>query len=138
MASIRKGLHSSAAALVSNGAAAAQSPDRPRRIRRNRRAHHKSLQLCRQVFQAVSDGLAESGDELLQALVVESVLPAPSTARLCVTVYLYDDDVDHDDIMQRLSAERWALRQEVAAAIHRRRTPELTFKVNSPPDRLDF
>lgn len=137
MASIRKGLQSSSAAALAS-TAAAPIPERARRIRRNRRAHHKSLQLCRQVFQAVSDGLAESGDELLQALVVESVLPAPSTARLCVSVYLYDDDIDHDDIMQRLRAERWALRQEVAAAIHRRRTPELTFKVNSPPERLDF
>lgn len=111
---------------VRPGAAAPSASRAPARRNRN---EHKSSQLCAQVALAVSDGLAQCMDDLLQSLVVESVLPAPTTSRLLVTVYSFEDGIDPRQILDRLAEVRGILRDEVAAAIHRRRVPELSFRV---------
>lgn len=90
----------------------------------------KSLQLCSQVARTLNDVFAwECGDDLLQELIVESVQPAPNSGRLLVTVLLSTETADVDQVMQRLHRAQGLLRSEVAAAIHRRRVPELTFRV---------
>lgn len=69
--------------------------------------------------------LAGLGDEALQALQVVSVEPAPHSGRLCVTVRSPDRDLAE----QRLAVAAGRLRTEVAAAINRRKTPEIVFVV---------
>jgi ribosome-binding factor A len=104
------------------------------RVARGLSGHHKArrkdLQLCRQAARAISDGLAECMDDVLQSLVVTQVRPAPSAARLMVTVTtLGDDPIPAAEILSRLEEVRWLLRQEVAEAIHRRKVPSLIFQV---------
>ncbi len=107
----------------------------PGHLRRQERVPHKALRLCQQVLHAISDGLAQSMDDVLQDLFVVSVIPSPSTSRLLVTVSSFDDEMpsSHHDILAALHAERSALRDEVASAIHRRRVPELIFRVVDEP-----
>src|SRR5438309_7840214 len=48
--------------------------------------NRKALQLSGQVARTLSGLLAESGDDVLRDLLVVSVVPAPTAARLLVTV----------------------------------------------------
>lgn len=97
-----------------------------------RDAGRKARQLCAQVAQTLNYVLGgECDDEVLQNLYVVSVDPAPTTSRLAVTLSLYLPDPASDalTVMERLAAASAQLRREVAAAIHRRRTPELVFRL---------
>lgn len=95
--------------------------------------NRKARQLCAQVAEILSGVLAESGDDILRDLLVESVLPAPNAGRLLVTVRPILV-VDLSQALERLEGSRGRLRSEIAAAIHRRRTPDLLFRVAcSPP-----
>ena len=94
----------------------------------------KAKQLCEQVeraLQVVFPGLA---DEVLRGLVVVRVEPAPHSGRLLVTV-AGPAPADATDPLAALTvAEHLArasghLRTEVAAAVNRRRAPELVFRV---------
>ena len=99
-------------------------------------AGRKARQLCRQVADVLSYVLAgECGDEVLQNLLVLSVDPAPSTSRLLVTVEpdAAAEPVGVTEVLGRLDRARGWLRREVAASIHRKRTPELAFRVAAPP-----
>jgi ribosome-binding factor A len=117
-------------------------------------------QLCRQVERTLSIVLAgEVADPILQNLSIESVTPAPDAGRLLVRVYepgrgipapepastgadLNDDEhrrarakatsSSHADILERLARVRGLLRREVAAAITRKRAPELIFQLVIP------
>lgn len=97
------------------------------------RDDRKTKQLCRQVFQAVSLALAgECGDEVLRDLTVESVAPAPNASRLLVCVALPparpgEPVPTPQEVMERLSMHQARLRRCVAAAVTRKRAPELTF-----------
>jgi ribosome-binding factor A len=94
--------------------------------------NRKALQLCGQVADTLALVLAgETGDDALRHLVVESVVPAPNTSRLLVTVSpsIAALDADLDAIRQQLDKVRSRLRGEIATAIHRRRVPDLTFRV---------
>lgn len=94
--------------------------------------NRKALQLCGQVARTLNWVLAgECGDELLRDLIVESVVPAPSTARLLVTLTpsVSADDVDPALIMGRVQRAAGRLRAEIAAEICRKNVPELTFRV---------
>jgi ribosome-binding factor A len=94
--------------------------------------NRKALQLCGQVAETLAFVLAgETGDDVLRHLVVESVVPAPNTSRLLVTVApsVAALDVDLDAIRQQLDKLRGRLRGEIATAIHRRRVPDLTYCV---------
>ena len=97
-----------------------------------RRTNRKALQLCAQVARTLGEVLAwESGDDLLRDLTVESVQPAPDSSRLLVTVRLHaaPGTVPADRVLEHLNRAQGKLRAEVAAAIHRKRVPELTFRV---------
>ncbi len=50
------------------------------------RRDHKTAQLCRQVFQALSMALGDCGDDVLRGLLVHDVDPAPNAGRLLVRV----------------------------------------------------
>ncbi len=84
-------------------------------------ADHNTLRLCRQVEEALV--LALSGEDLT----MESVEPAPSASRLLVTVVSRDPRA----AVERLAAMHSRLRAHVAAAICRRRVPELAFRVQA-------
>ena len=99
-----------------------------------RRTNRKALQLCGQIARTLSSVLAwESGDDLLRILQVESVERAPDSTRVLVTVCLQSsaDAVDARLILQRLHRASGKFRTEVAAAIHRKRVPELVFRVSA-------
>jgi ribosome-binding factor A len=91
--------------------------------------NRKALQLCGQVAQTLTHVFRwECGDECLQGLTVESVEPAPNSSRLRVTVAV-PQSADVQAVKQALQRAAGMLRAEVAAAIHRKRTPELICRV---------
>ena len=90
---------------------------------------HKDLQVCRQVFDALTYALAELGDPLIDELVLVSVTPAPSAARVQVNLVPAHAGVDREAARARLAEVAAELREEVAAEITRRRVPELAFHV---------
>jgi ribosome-binding factor A len=98
-----------------------------------RQAPRKTLQLCGQVARTLSALLAESADDALRDLEVVSVLPAPHSARLLVTVApTACSKCTTNQAELSLERARGRLRTEVAAAVRRRRAPELVFCVVSP------
>ena len=102
------------------------------RERSEKKPNRKALQLCGEVARTLGHALAwEVGDDLLRQLQVESVIPAPDSARLLVTVSLAaaPGTLLPEQIIERLQRATGKLRAEVAAAIYRRRVPELAFRV---------
>jgi ribosome-binding factor A len=110
----------------------------PRQFFRNRsrscdKRDRKAQQLCRQVQQTPSLVLGgEFADEVLQSLFVESVVPAPNASQLLVTVSAADGSenaVESGLILQKQEQVSGQLRSEVAAAITRKKTRRLVFRV---------
>jgi ribosome-binding factor A len=100
---------------------------KPTRMKSDR----KAMQLCGEVARTLSQVLAwESGDDHLRELVVVSVIPAPDSSRLLVTVEApraVEQAIFKAQAHLQLSCGR--LRAEIAASVRRRRVPELTFRV---------
>ncbi len=97
--------------------------------------NRKALQLCAQVRDILDYVFVwDCGDRLLKGLMVASVVPAPNASRLLVTVCLPEDLQGRDpaQVLERLNHARGRLRSEVAAAIHRKRVPELSFRIAAP------
>ncbi len=100
---------------------------------RRRGVTFKDQQLCEQVFQILSVAMADLGDEVLRQLAIESVEMGPDASRLSVAVLMPPGQVvPWDDVMDRLGRVRGVLRSEIASGIHRKRTPELSFRVVMP------
>jgi ribosome-binding factor A len=98
----------------------------------DRQSNRKTLQLCRQVAETLSQILSgECADDVLQSLQVVSVQPAPDASQLLVLVSptAIDRDRDAVTVIQHLAAANSRLRGEVASAIVRRRAPKLVFQV---------
>jgi ribosome-binding factor A len=96
------------------------------------RVGRKALQLCRQVREALVDAFSTTcQDPLLRELTVISVEPAPNTARLVVTLEWARDQArrDTEEVLAHLRGAAGMLRCEVAAAITRRKAPDLAFRV---------
>jgi ribosome-binding factor A len=93
--------------------------------------NHKDLQVCRQVHDALSLALAEVDDPVIDQLALISVEPAPNAGRVLVT-FAAPDGVDPDDALERIRELGPELREEVAAEVHRRRAPELVFRIALP------
>jgi ribosome-binding factor A len=94
-----------------------------------RRTNRKALQLCGQIARTLSSLLTwESGDDLLRDLTVAAVEPAPDSTRVLVTVSC-PPDVEAGDVLPHLHRAASRLRTAVAAAVHRKRVPELVFRV---------
>jgi ribosome-binding factor A len=93
--------------------------------------NRKALQLSGQVARTLSGMLAESEEDVLRDLLVVSVVPAPTSVRLLVTVAPSPaaEAVEAAAVLARLERLRGRLRTEVAAAVHRRKAPDLTFCV---------
>jgi ribosome-binding factor A len=91
----------------------------------------KTLQLCREAERTLSAVLAgECDDDLLRELSVLSVVPAPNAGRLLVTVVVPTSaGVPVEEALRRLLRASGQLRGELAAAVSRRKTPELAFRV---------
>ncbi len=98
------------------------------------RGGHKDLQVCRQVFDALTYALAELDDPLIDELVLVSVTPAPSAARVQVNLVPAHAGVDREAALARLAEAAADLREDVAAEVTRRRVPELAFRVGYPGD----
>ena len=97
-----------------------------------RKGDRKVRQLCAQVADTLSLVLSgEFGDSLLQNLQVVAVDPAPDASQLVVTVHadLPDETADPAEVLKRLDAVMGKLRSEVAAAITRKKAPNLVFRV---------
>ncbi len=91
----------------------------------------KTQQLCGQVAEALNYAFAGvCNDDVLRELGVVAVRPAPDEARLLVTVGpLLPGPCDPAQITAHLHQALGKLRAEIAAAIHRKKVPELTFAV---------
>ncbi len=74
---------------------------------------------------------ADCNDDVLRDVLVESVVPAPDSTRLLVTVMPSPaaDTLNPADVHERLLQAYGKLRSEVAASICRRKVPELIFSV---------
>lgn len=95
-------------------------------------AQRKVQQLCRQVEERLGLVLAgEVEDPALQDLYIVDVTPEPGGGRMVVRMARAPGtaDVSPADIVARLEALRPFLRTEIAAAIHRKRTPDLIFQI---------
>ena len=90
---------------------------------------HKDLMVCRQVLETLTFALAELGDPLIDELAVASVVPAPSAARVLVTLVPIREDLDADAALARVREAIEELREEVAADVTRKRAPELVFRI---------
>ena len=101
------------------------NPDNPR-----------SRQLCRQVQRRLDLALAELDDPLLQGLWIQSVVQESGGRALLVEVVV-PDPAAVAPALARLDAAKGHLRCEVAAAIHRKRTPPLQFVVVSQTTAFD-
>jgi ribosome-binding factor A len=88
--------------------------------------NRKALQLCRQVERALS--VIMEGD-ILRDLSVRSVVPGPDSSRLLVTFIYHGEEAASVDVLAALHASYTRLRGAIAASIHRRKTPELSFLV---------
>ena len=94
---------------------------------RGKVSNRKALQLCRQVERALSIALE---GEILRDLTVQSVMPAPDSSRLLVTFMFHGDaGIATADVLAAIQKQRARLRAEVAAGIHRKKTPDLAFHV---------
>jgi ribosome-binding factor A len=104
--------------------------------RRQIKELRKAKQLCRQVEETLILVLPSqhADGDLFTNLSVMSVVPAPDSSRLLVTVSadLPWEQFDRARIEEQLSAVNGRLRSEVAAAITRRKAPMLAFCVVGP------
>jgi ribosome-binding factor A len=92
--------------------------------------NRKALQLAAQVEQTLVQVFAgECGDEVLFDLRVEAVRPAPDSAHLMVVLSPGEAGTSIQEILEHLERASGRLRSVVAAAIHRKKAPELSFRV---------
>jgi ribosome-binding factor A len=105
--------------------------------RTGRKAPRKTLQLCRQVQDALNYLLADDGnDELLELFRVAEVRPAPDASQLLVIVQpamQLTVPLDPREVLGCLARASGRLRSGVAAAITRKRAPKLLFQVVGAP-----
>ncbi len=97
-----------------------------------KKTNRKALQLCGEVARTLNQVLAwESREAILRDLMVESVVPAPDSSHLLVTVYVSPgaEAVADGKILERLRGASGRLRSEIATSINRRRVPLLSFRV---------
>lgn len=99
---------------------------------KRRKDARKDMQLCAQVREAVELALMELEDDALHGAWVRSVQPNPDIKSLLVLI----EAPDVEAASAALALLRGRLRYEVSNAIHRKRTPEMSFRV-VPPTPLD-
>lgn len=92
-----------------------------------RRASRKARQLCAQAARTLHTLLSECGDDELRELTLLTVEPAPHAGRLLVTVGPVAPG-QVQGVLDQLQRVAGRFRAEVAAAVNRRRAPELVFR----------
>lgn len=94
-----------------------------------RSAGRKTQQLCRQVAETLDQVFAESAEVSVQSLRVVSAQPAPDASQLLVLVApaVGAQISEHEAVAALSRASGW-LRSQVAAAITRKRAPQLIFR----------
>lgn len=105
-------------------------PQRRPEQTRNQAPTRKDRQLCKQVLRALSLAvLAESGSTLLRDLAFVAAEPAPDASRLRITVDASGvlGRAGAAEVRAELARATGFLRSQAAAAISRKRVPELTF-----------
>jgi ribosome-binding factor A len=110
-------------------------PRLDRRGQDGRELGRKTLQLCGQVARTLLGVLPCCGDDVLRGLEVIQVTPAGS-GRLLVTLGHSPSApaVSAGVIREHLERAHGWLRNEVAAAVHRRKAPDLVFRVREDAD----
>jgi ribosome-binding factor A len=95
----------------------------------------KALQLCRQVERTLGLVLAgELNDDRVRDLLVLSVVPAPHSNHLLVTLQAAET-LSQEELLQldqALFEHKGHLRSAIAADISRRKTPDITLRVINP------
>jgi len=88
----------------------------------------KLKQLARELFRVLSQALAELADPRLESALLMEVRPAPDASRFAIQVSagMHARVVD---VEAALEAARGHLRGELAAALARKRIPDLVFEV---------
>jgi ribosome-binding factor A len=100
------------------------------RARPGKVTNRKALQLCRQIERTLTTLLPGGSEELLRDLLVQAVMPAPDATRVLVLLALVGrDEAGVPAVLAALARSAGWLRREVAAAIHRKKVPELVFQV---------
>lgn len=103
--------------------------ERRRALAQDQRPDRKARQLCKQVEHCLQLSLYEIPQaELLVGAIIESVIPAPNSGRLAVVLSI-PDATSVEPVTTLVHRHAARLRTEVAAAITRRRAPELIFQV---------
>lgn len=99
--------------------------------RSSRVANRKTLQLCSQVEHTLHLALATCGEACLRDRMVAAVEPAPDSTRLLVSLCPAPSAEPHEpaEVLAALQRAQAFLRREVASAIHRKKVPELTFRM---------
>lgn len=97
-------------------------------------AGRKTLQLCGQVARTLAQVLPALSDPALRDLLVSGVVPARGKGRLLVTLAPSPSaqPLAPEALAEHVARAAGLLRQEVAASIHRRKVPELVFRVEAP------
>lgn len=93
-------------------------------------SHRKNHQLCRQVAETLNVEIASLPNPPLNGVAVAAVRPAPDSSHLLVLVAPLDPHggLDGDDVLAALYALSGRLRTAVAAAITRKRVPQLSYR----------
>lgn len=91
-------------------------------------ANRKALQLCSQIKDSLNIILGYCADEILMCLTVDSVIPAPDSSQLLVSV-IAPDDIDKVEVMEHLGWAGGKIRTEIASSIHRKKVPQIRFEV---------
>ncbi len=93
------------------------------------RARDRKLkQLAREVYRVLAQALAELGDPRLESAFLVEVRPAPDAGRFAVQVSAGGGDAIAT-VEAALDGVRVHLRGELAAALMRKRVPDLVFEV---------
>lgn len=96
----------------------------------------KDAQLCAQALDALSLALARTLDDALDGAWICDVTPSPHVGHLRVVV-VAAPGADLGEVARALESRSGALRSEVAGAIHRKKTPTLSFAVLPTPVGTD-
>ncbi len=89
----------------------------------------KGLQLCGQIREALYWVLgSQAGDDWLAHLEVHSVQPLGNTSQILITL-VAPEDIEIEHATGKVQAASRAIRAEIAAAIHRRKVPDLFFRI---------
>lgn len=94
-------------------------------------AGRKTMQLCRQIAETLGGVLSGLADPALRDLIVAAVEPARGKGRLLVTLAPAPSaaSMPPEILAERISAAAGLFRAEVAAAVHRRKLPDLVFRL---------